>query len=72
MEDISKEFLVKQKKACKDSFNAFCFARDVKEANIKYCQKAACKSPYCAYLFAEYIKGADIEKCEDHREMTNA
>ena len=44
---------------------AYCFAKDVKGANIKVCQEAAIKNPELAYRFAKYVKGADIEVCQE-------
>jgi len=53
-----------QEVACKDPYQAYHYARDVKGADIGYCQEAACKKPYLAYCFARDIKGADIECCQ--------
>jgi hypothetical protein len=49
--------------ACKNSFCAYLFARDVKGANIEYCQEKACKNPWHAYRFACDVQGADLNYC---------
>jgi len=49
--------------ACKKSLYAYCFACDVPEANIEYCQERACKDPKFAYLFARYVPGANLNYC---------
>jgi len=52
-----------QEAACKDPKYAFLFARDIKGADIKYCQEAAYKYPvsvyYFAKRFAEEVYGAN-------------
>jgi len=63
MKNISKEFLVKQEEACKNSHTAYWFAEN-KDADIEKCQEASCKDPECAYWFANDIKGADITYCQ--------
>jgi len=49
--------------ACKDSREAYWFARDVKRADIEYCQEWTCKDPRWAYWFACDIPGADLDYC---------
>lgn len=52
-----------QDEACKDSYWAYRYARDIKGADIGYCQEAACKDPYWAYCFARNVVGVDLEAC---------
>jgi len=49
--------------ACKNTWYACWFARDVPGANVKYCQEIACKYPQLAYDFARYVAGADLNYC---------
>jgi len=49
--------------ACKNTWYAYYFARNVPGANIEYCQEIACKYPQLAYDFARYVAGADLNYC---------
>jgi len=51
--------------ACKEPAYAYWFARDVPEADIKYCQEHACKKPGYAFLFARHVPEANIEYCQE-------
>ena len=55
-----------QETACENPAYAYHFARDIKGADIIYCQEAACKIPAWAYSFAHSVRGANIKYCQEH------